>query len=275
MIVVSSAEEARAALRELRRPLGLVPTMGSLHEGHLELVRSMRQSCASVAASVFVNPLQFGAGEDFERYPRDLEADAARLEAEGVDVLFAPSAQEIYPPGFSTAVDPGPIAAVYEGGVRPSHFRGVATVVAKLLNVVQPNKLCLGQKDAQQTAVLRSLVRDLVFPVQVTIVPTVREADGLALSSRNLYLSAAERTAAPSLHAALVAMLQALRDGETVQASRDVALRVLDPSARLDYLDLVNADTFEPIAAVEPPAFAIGAARFGATRLIDNLWITA
>ncbi len=249
--------------------------MGALHEGHLALVRSARRSCSSVSASIFVNPLQFGAGEDFERYPRDAEADAGRLEAEGVDLLFAPDLAQMYPPGFSTSIDPGPIATVYEGSARPDHFRGVATVVAKLLNVMQPDVLCLGQKDAQQTAVLRALVRDLGFPARVDIVPTVREADGLALSSRNRYLSAAQRAAAPTLHAALAAMLEALRRGETVRSARERALRVLDPSASLDYLDLVDADTFEPIVSPQAPAFLIGAARFGTTRLIDNLWIPA
>ncbi len=275
MIVAATIERARAALLKLPRPLGFVPTMGALHEGHLRLVRSARSSCASVAASVFVNPLQFGQGEDFERYPRDLDADARRLEAEGVALLFAPAAAEIYPPDFSTGIDPGPIAAVYEGRARPDHFRGVATVVAKLLNVMQPNVLCLGQKDAQQTAVVRALVRDLAFLARVEIVATLREADGLALSSRNRYLSPAQRAAAPSLHASLVAMLEALNRGATVQSAREGAKRILDPSASLEYLDLVNADTFEPTPTPQLPAFLIGAARFGTTRLIDNLWIQA
>ncbi|MGZ3522466.1 MAG: pantoate--beta-alanine ligase [Vulcanimicrobiaceae bacterium] len=273
MIVATTPGEAREALRALPRPLAFVPTMGALHRGHLQLVESARAACASVVASVFVNPMQFGPGEDFERYPRDFEGDREKLEAAGVSVLFAPAPKEMYPAGFSTTIDVGAVGTNYEGAVRTTHFRGVATVVAKLLHIMQPDVLVLGQKDAQQTAVLRKLVRDLAFPTVVEIVPTVREADGLALSSRNVYLNPEERAAAPTLHAALEAMLGAMRDGAIAARARERALAVLSPIAKLDYLDIVHADTFEPIERLAPPAFIIGAARFGATRLLDNLWI--
>jgi pantoate--beta-alanine ligase len=271
MRLATGVAAAREALAGVARPLGFVPTMGALHAGHLCLVETARAQCASVAASVFVNPMQFGANEDLERYPRDDEGDRAKLTAAGVDVLFAPDPQTMYPPGFSTVVDPGDIATTYEGSIRPTHFRGVTTVVSKLLNVVQPDVLYLGQKDAQQTAVLRKLVRDLDFPVRVEIVPTVRESDGLALSSRNVYLSPEQRAAAPSLHRALEAMLEQLRAGSDAVSARERALKILQPPAAWDYLDVVEMDTFAPLEYLRPPAFVIGAVRMGSTRLIDNL----
>jgi pantoate--beta-alanine ligase len=272
--VYGTVAAARRGLAVLPRPVGFIPTMGALHDGHLQLVRVARAECASVVASVFVNPAQFGPGEDFERYPRDIEGDNAKLEREGVDALFAPRVEEMYPRGFSTYVDVGELGTRFEGAVRPTHFRGVATVVTKLLHLVQPDVLYLGQKDAQQTAVLRKLVRDLDFPTRVQIVPTVRERDGLALSSRNVYLNGEQRSAAPSLHAALEAMLEELRRGADADAARDLARARLDSLAELDYLDVVDADTFEPLSKLSPPAFVIGAARFGTTRLIDNLMVT-
>jgi pantoate--beta-alanine ligase len=272
--VYGTVAAARRGLAVLPRPVGFIPTMGALHDGHLQLVRAARAECASVVASVFVNPAQFGPGEDFERYPRDIEGDNAKLEREGVDALFAPRVEEMYPRGFSTYVDVGELGTRFEGAVRPTHFRGVATVVTKLLHLVQPDVLYLGQKDAQQTAVLRKLVRDLDFPTRVQIVPTVRERDGLALSSRNVYLNGEQRSAAPSLHAALEAMLEELRRGADADAARDLARARLDSLAELDYLDVVDADTFEPLSKLSPPAFVIGAARFGTTRLIDNLMVT-
>jgi pantoate--beta-alanine ligase len=273
MQLESAVQPARARIASLRRPLGLVPTMGALHAGHLQLVQAARVQCRSVAASVFVNPMQFAPGEDFERYPRDYAGDREKLAAAGVDLLFAPDAQAMYPPGFSTIVDVGDIGTTYEGAVRPTHFRGVTTVVSKLLNIVQPDVLYLGQKDAQQTAVLRKLVRDLDFPVQVEIVPTVREPDGLALSSRNVYLSAQERAAAPSLHRALEFMLAELRGGSDAVTARKRAEEVLQQPGAWDYLDLVEMDTFAPLEFLRAPAFVIGAARFGSTRLIDNLLV--
>jgi pantoate--beta-alanine ligase len=271
--VYETAAAARQGLAVLPRPLAFVPTMGALHEGHLQLVRTARKQCASVAASVFVNPMQFGAGEDFERYPRDIEGDNAKLASAGVDLLFAPRIDEMYPPRFSTYVDVGELGAHFEGAVRPTHFRGVTTVVTKLLHIVQPDVLYLGQKDAQQTAVLRKMVRDLNFSTRVEIVPTVRENDGLALSSRNAYLTPEQRAAAPTLHAALEAMLEELRRGADANAARERARARLDSRAQLDYLDVVDADTFAPLPTLRAPAFVIGAARFGSTRLIDNLMV--
>lgn len=274
MQVFDAVDTVRNGLAALPRPVGFVPTMGALHEGHLQLVRAARAECRSVVASVFVNPTQFGPGEDFERYPRDFEGDKAKLERSGVDILFVPRLEEMYPQGFSTYVEVSDVGAAYEGAARPAHFRGVATVVTKLLHIVQPDTLFLGQKDAQQTAVLRKVVRDLQFPVSVRIVPTVREADGLAMSSRNVYLSKEQRSAAPSLHAALETMLEELRRGADAEAARERAREQLDSAAQLEYLDVVNADTFVPLASLQPPAFVIGAARFGTTRLIDNLMVT-
>jgi pantoate--beta-alanine ligase len=273
MQIESAVHDARARLAALPRPLGFVPTMGALHEGHLQLVRAAKERCAAVAVSVFVNPMQFAPGEDFERYPRDLARDREQLAAAGVDVLFAPDAQAMYPPGFSTIVDTGDMGSTYEGAARPTHFRGVTTIVSKLLNIVQPDALFLGQKDAQQTAVVRKLVRDLDFPVRVTIVPTVREADGLALSSRNVYLSPQERAAAPSLHRALEVMLEELRAGNDAVRARKRAEDVLQAPGVWNYLDVVEMDTFAPLEFLRAPAFVIGAARFGSTRLIDNLLV--
>ena len=268
-----SLARARALFAALPRPLGFVPTMGALHAGHLALVAEARRRSDSVAASVFVNPLQFAPNEDLAAYPRDLRGDRRMLARAGVDVLFAPDSTEMFGGDFATFVDVGPLGSVFEGALRPSHFRGVTTVIAKLLHVVQPDAIYLGQKDAQQTAVLRRMMRDLAFPVEVRIVPTVREADGLAMSSRNRYLSTAQRARAPSLYQALLTMREALERGRTKKVAIAAAAAVLDGAARLDYLDLVDADTFEPLERLHAPAFIIGAARFGKTRLIDNLLV--
>lgn len=273
MNVASTVQAAREGLAALPRPLGFVPTMGALHAGHLQLVQAARAECASVAGSVFVNPTQFGPLEDFERYPRDYEGDREKLASCGVDLLFAPDVDSMYPPGFSTTVDTGEIGTRYEGAIRPTHFRGVTTVVSKLLNIVRPDVLYLGQKDAQQTAVLRKLVRDLDFPLRVQIVPTVREADGLALSSRNVYLLPEQRAAAPSLHHALQTMLAELRAGKDSRSARERALAVLEKPGIWDYLDLVDMNTFGQLQRLQTPAFVIGAARFGSTRLLDNLLV--
>ena len=247
--------------------------MGALHDGHLALVARARADSVAVAASVFVNPLQFGAGEDLDRYPRDLEGDRSKLAQAGVDVLFAPSALAMYPPGFSTSIDVGPMATVFEGEIRPGHFSGVATVVNKLLNIVRPDVLYLGQKDAQQIAVLRRMTSDLEVPTNIVVVPTQREADGLAMSSRNAYLTPQEREAAPSLHHALQAVRLAMASGRSKDDAIAAARARLHQLAQLDYIDVVDANTFVPIDTLAPPAFVIGAARFGKTRLIDNLWI--
>ncbi|MBV8152010.1 MAG: pantoate--beta-alanine ligase [Candidatus Eremiobacteraeota bacterium] len=264
---------ARAAGASLPRPLGFVPTMGALHAGHVALVSAARAECRAVAVSLYVNPLQFGAGEDFERYPRDFERDRAQFAAAGADLLFVPDTAMMLPVGYSTYVDVGPMADRFEGARRPGHFRGVATVVAKLLDIMRPDVLYLGQKDAQQTAVVRRMVRDLEIGVDVRIVPTVRDADGVALSSRNAYLSKDERHAAPSLHAMLQRVCDLMENGIDKGSAISQAGRMLSPPGTLEYLDVVDADSFEPIETLRPPAFIIAAARLGKTRLLDNLWI--
>jgi len=272
MLVESGVAQTRAAAGRLARPLGFVPTMGALHEGHLALISAARSECAAVAVSVYVNPLQFEAGEDFERYPRDLDGDRSRLERAGVDLFFAPAADAMAQPGYSTFVDVGALGASYEGRRRPSHFRGVATVVAKLLAIMRPNVLYLGQKDAQQTAVVRRMIADLQFDVGVRIVPTAREDDGLALSSRNAYLSPEDRRAAPTLYAMLERARDLMSSGVAKTTAIGQARAVLSDRASLDYVDVVDADSFTP-SELRPPCFVIAAASFGQTRLLDNLWI--
>jgi pantoate--beta-alanine ligase len=273
MLVARTLAEARAVFDALPRPIGFVPTMGALHAGHLKLLRVAREKSASVSVSIFVNPLQFGANEDFAKYPRDLEGDRRKLDDAHVDALFSPDVTAMYPSGFTTYVDVGRIGSTFEGIVRPRHFRGVATVVAKLLHVVRPDILFLGQKDAQQAWVLRKMITDLEFPVNVEIVPTIRERDGLAMSSRNAYLSAEQRAQAPSLYRALLALRAALERGIAKAEASAVARSTLSELATPDYFDVVDADTFEPIERLTLPAFVIGAARFGSTRLIDNLYL--
>lgn len=273
MQVADTVAQARELFAASPRPLGFVPTMGALHAGHLALVRRARERCAAVGASIFVNPLQFGPSEDLARYPRDPERDRQKLQEAGVDVVFAPDGAAMYLPDFATTVDVGAIATTFEGAIRPGHFRGVATVIAKLLNIVSPDVLVLGQKDAQQGVVLRRMIADLNFPVEIEIVPTVREPDGLALSSRNGYLDAQQRAQAPTLHTALVAVRDALQAGRSKNHAIAAGIAALSPSAKLDYLDVVDATTFAPAERLAAPAFVIGAAHFGTTRLIDNLWI--
>ena len=273
MQIVTTIAQARALFDVFAQPLGFVPTMGALHDGHLELVRRAKADCSSVAASLFVNPIQFAPGEDLAKYPRDFEGDREKLKAAGVDVLFAPDPSAMYPPGFSSYIDVGAIGSAFEGAIRPGHFRGVATVVGKLLHIVRPEVLYVGQKDAQQSAVLRKMVRDLDFPVRVEVVETVRQVDGLALSSRNAYLSSAQRDEAITLSRALAAMRDALERGAHKADAAAAARATLNALATPDYFDLVDADTFEPLDRLRPGAFVIGAARFGTTRLLDNLWI--
>jgi pantoate--beta-alanine ligase len=265
---------ARALFGAAPRPLGFVPTMGALHDGHLELVRQAR-ALPSVGASIFVNPLQFGPNEDLARYPRDPEHDRAKLSAAGVDVLFVPDVATMYRANFATGVDAGPLGTTFEGAYRPGHFRGVATVIAKLLNIVRPEYLFLGQKDAQQAVLLRHVIEDLDFPVQVKVVPTVREPDGLAMSSRNRYLNGEQRAAAPALYRTLLEMREALERGASKSEAIAATAAALNCVAAVDYLDVVDADTFVPLERLQAPAFIIGAARFGTTRLIDNLWVQA
>ncbi|MCA1598461.1 MAG: pantoate--beta-alanine ligase [Chloroflexi bacterium] len=254
--------------------IGFVPSLGALHEGHLSHVRRARARDAVVVCSVFLNPTQFGPSDDLTRYPRTPARDEALLRDEGVDHLFMPSADEMYPAGFATRVDVGPLGAVLEGAERPGHFAGVATVVAKLLNIVRPTHAYFGQKDAQQLAVLRRMVRDLDMPVEIVAGPTVRESDSLAMSSRNVYLSPDERRAAPALYRALTAArdrsLSGPRDGEGLRrAMREVV--ATEPLVRLEYAELVDPDTMEALEAARPGALLVIAARVGATRLIDNL----
>ncbi len=267
----------RASLAELRRSgktIGLVPTMGALHAGHLSLARAAKAACDAVAVSIFVNPTQFGPNEDFSKYPRTFDEDCALLEGEGVELVFAPGVGELYPEGASTFVEVEGIGDRLDGASRPGHFRGVATVVAKLLAIVQPDRAFFGQKDAAQVAVLRRMVRDLCLGVQLVVCPTVREADGLALSSRNRYLSAAERGQALVLSRALAQMQAGFRAGERDAAAlRAAGLRVLaaEPAVRLDYLALVDPDTLEDRAEASAGTLVALAAWVGTTRLIDNM----
>jgi pantoate--beta-alanine ligase len=280
METLRTAAEAAQAARRLARPLALVPTMGALHAGHLALVAQARRDAAAVMATLFVNPLQFGPTEDFARYPRAFVDDQRQLEAAGVDLLFAPSVEEMYPPGFETAIDPGAIATRFEGALRPGHFRGVATVCVKLFAISGADRAYFGAKDAQQVAVLRHVVRDLALPTEIVVVPTVRDPDGLALSSRNAYLREPERAAAPSLYRALVAMSDAVTRGET-NRDRIVAAgraHIVAP-LREAYLDIVVPQTFEavPDISARPTQIsftAIGSAWLGSTRLIDNVPLT-
>ena len=258
-------------------PLGLVPTMGALHEGHLELVRRARAECATVAASIFVNPTQFGANEDLSTYPRDMERDLALLETEGVDLVYAPSPEEVYPPGFDTWIEPGALAERLEGAVRPGHFRGVATVVAKLFNVVRPDRAYFGQKDGQQLAVIRQMVRDLDMGLEIVAVPTVRDTDGLALSSRNAYLTPEQRQAAPVIYRALSQAVEIFGAGiGNAVILREAVRSELEGEPLLDgidYVSVADADTLEELVMVEGRAMVSTAVRLGQTRLIDNVVI--
>ena len=262
MRLVRSVAEVREALREPRargERIGLVPTMGAFHAGHLALIRAAREAADVVVVSLFVNPSQFDAADDLARYPRDETADARTAEAEGLDLLFAPTAEELYPPGFDTWVEPGEHGSVLEGAARPGHFRGVATVCTKLFAIVQPELAWFGQKDAQQVAVIRRVVADLNLPLEVRVVPTVRDADGLALSSRNSLLSPAERTTALALPRALDAGLEAHRVGGDAEASARRAL--LEAGVDIDYVAVARFDMPTLVAAI----------RVGSTRLIDNV----
>jgi len=280
MQIVRTPASARAIARTLRRPLGLVPTMGSLHAGHAELVRRARAENASVVASLFVNPLQFGPTEDFARYPRAFDADVDLLDEEGVDLLYAPAVETMYRDGFASAIDVGPLATRFEGAARPGHFSGVATVVAKLLHAIEPTTLYLGEKDAQQVAVVRRMLRDLDFAPALAVVATVREPSGLALSSRNVYLSAQERAAATSLPRALDVLARSLVPGvadASVPLAIERARAELAEPLRWEYLAVVDATTFESLDAIDRTvgAIAIGAARAGSTRLIDAATVPA
>lgn len=278
MRVLNTVAEFRVARRNLAGELGCVPTMGFLHEGHLALVRRARAELPFVAVSIFVNPTQFGPNEDLSRYPRDMPRDLALLEAEGVDLVFAPPPHEIYPPHFGTMIDVGPIAEPLEGAARPGHFRGVATVVCKLFNIMQPQRAYFGQKDAQQTLVIRRMVADLNLPVDVVICPTIREPDGLAMSSRNVYLAPAERRAATVLIRALRAAEERYQAGErSGDALRSLMRSVLDtePLARPEYVSVADLESLHEVTTLAQTALASLAVRIGTTRLIDNLILGA
>jgi pantoate--beta-alanine ligase len=278
---VRTVADVRDALREARRAervIGLVPTMGALHDGHLSLVRHARATCEVVVVSLFVNPAQFDDAGDLAAYPRDEQRDAALAADAGADLLFAPAPDEVYPPGFATTVHVDGLTDTLEGVQRGvGHFDGVTTVVTKLLNMVGPDVAFFGQKDAQQALVIHRLVRDLDLPVRIEICPTVREHDGLALSSRNAHLSGADRERALALHDALRAAEASLRAGQReAQALRAAALAAMrDRGVEPEYLELVRADDLQPIAHVEGEALLAVAARVGSTRLIDNTILTA
>jgi len=276
--VVRTLAEMRQARAGLQGSVGLVPTMGYLHEGHLSLVRRARAECQHVVVSIFVNPTQFGPHEDYQRYPRDEARDLALLEREGADLAFVPSAEEMYPPGFCTWVEVrGPLTERLEGASRPGHFRGVATVVLKLFNLVQPHRAYFGEKDAQQLRVVQRMVSDLDVPVEIVPCPTVREPDGLAMSSRNVYLSAQERGQALALYRCLelarrLIVDEGMRDAAAVRGHLEEFLGRA-PGVQLDYVSLSHPDTLEEVERIDGPVLVLLAARVGPARLIDNALI--
>jgi pantoate--beta-alanine ligase len=266
------ARQARAG----NRIVGLVPTMGALHAGHTALVQRAKQDCAPVIASIFVNPKQFGPKEDFTKYPRTIEADSEKFSAAGVDTLFLPEAAEIYPSGFRTYVTVEGLSERLEGRSRPGHFRGVATVVMKLLEIAQPHYAYFGRKDAQQVRIISQMARDLNLDTEIVVCPIVREPDGLALSSRNAYLSPEERRAATVLHRALTAAKAELTAGTRDSLHLQTTLRKVleaEPLAAVDYAEIVDADAFEPVTRVARPCYLVLAVFVGKTRLIDNLYL--
>lgn len=277
MLLLSTVPDLRAwreAQRAAGRRVALVPTMGALHQGHLALVDEARRRADVVLMSVFVNPLQFGPGEDLTRYPRDLAGDREVAAARGVDALFAPDAATMYPPGSEVRVVPGASAERWEGAARPGHFIGVLTVVAKLFHLVEPDVASFGRKDVQQAMLIRRMVRDLDWPIELVVVPTVREADGLALSSRNAYLSPAERKEALALNAALRAAHEGWLAGERDAARIEARMRrvlEMSPGVRLEYISLAEPEGLAPVETVDGGTVVALAARVGSTRLIDNI----
>jgi pantoate--beta-alanine ligase len=276
MMIVTSLDELRSARLLLDPTVGLVPTMGYLHEGHISLARRAKDECDSVVASIFVNPAQFGANEDLSKYPRNLERDLHLLEAAGVNLVWTPTPEVMYPSGYGTWVEVEGLTRPLEGASRPGHFRGVTTVVAKLFNAVQPQKAYFGQKDAQQVAVICQMTRDLNFPVEIVVCPIVREADGLAMSSRNSYLNAEERQAATILFRALTAAKSAYERGErSAEALRKIMAEALasEPLARMQYVSVADYDTLEELQMVTSKTLLSLAVFMGKTRLIDNFVI--
>jgi pantoate--beta-alanine ligase len=262
--------------RSENRVVGLVPTMGALHDGHLSLIKRARLECSSVVVSIFVNPTQFGPAEDFGKYPRAIETDTEKLSDAGVNCVFLPEVVEVYPPNYSTYVTVEGLSERLEGRSRPGHFRGVSTVVLKLLQIVQPEFAYFGRKDAQQAAIISRMAGDLNLNSEIVICPIVREADGLAMSSRNAYLTPQDRQAATVLHRALQAAQKALHAGtRDAQSLQSAMRRVLDqePHGKVDYAEIVDAQTFQPVALVSHSAYALLAVKFGSTRLLDNLFI--
>jgi pantoate--beta-alanine ligase len=273
MITAATLKELRLARASLPGPVGFVPTMGFLHEGHLSLVRRARQECASVVVSIFVNPTQFGPKEDLGAYPRDLERDLALLAHENVDLVWSPTAEEMYPGGFQTWVTVQEVSQPLEGAMRPGHFRGVATVVAKLFNAVQPDRAYFGQKDAQQAVVIRQMTRDLSYPLEIVVSPIMREPDGLALSSRNVYLNPQERQAAVVLSRSLEAARQAYARGERdANRLRQIMLDILEaqPLANPQYVSCADPITLQELETISRGALLSMAVYVGRTRLIDN-----
>jgi pantoate--beta-alanine ligase len=277
MIELATIPDLKAWLRARRREdrrIGLVPTMGYLHEGHLALVDEARRRADVVLMSIFVNPLQFGPTEDLTRYPRDLARDRRLAEVRGVDGIFVPSEAVMYPPGSEIRVVPGPSAERWEGAARPGHFAGVLTVVAKLFHLVQPDVACFGRKDVQQAVLIRQMVRDLDWPIELAVVPTVREPDGLALSSRNAYLGPEQRRSATALSGALREAHAVWRGGERSAQAIEVRMRrFLEsyPEVQLEYIALAEPDALAPVAEVQTTSVVALAARIGSTRLIDNI----
>jgi len=274
MQVLTTIPDFRAARASTPGSLGLVPTMGFLHRGHMALVERASSENDAVAASIFVNPTQFGPDEDFTSYPRDLDRDLKMLDEAGVSLVFTPTPEAMYHPGSDTRVDPGPIANLHEGASRPGHFIGVTTVVSKLFHIVQPDKAYFGQKDAQQLVIIRRMARDLDFPLEIISVPTVREPDGLAISSRNVYLNPKERAAAAVLWKALSRAQFLCNEGVlSCPAITSEMARIINSEslARLDYATIAHPDTLQPLATVQNGALALLAVQIGNTRLIDNL----
>jgi pantoate--beta-alanine ligase len=279
MKIIKSIRQLREwADQQQRRgkTIGFVPTMGALHEGHRSLMRAARKRCDAVVVSLFVNPAQFGPNEDFNRYPRDPKGDAALCRREKADIFFMPTAEAIYPEGHDTKVLVGRIGEVLEGALRPGHFSGVATVVAKLFQIVQPDVAFFGQKDYQQTVVIKQVARDLNFPVKIVVCPTVREPDGLAMSSRNRYLSAEERDASRVLFKALQKGRERIQEGERDSAVIRDAMSVLiqeEPRAQIEYAVVAHPETLQEPPRIDCPVVLLLAVRIGRTRLIDNLWV--
>jgi pantoate--beta-alanine ligase len=277
--VIHTVEWMKQVSRQARaegRLTGFVPTMGALHAGHLSLIEVARRDASPVIVSIFVNPKQFGPSEDYKAYPRDLEGDRQKLEEAGVDFLFAPPLEEIYPPGFRTAVNVEGLADRLEGKIRPGHFRGVATIVLKLLETVAPRFAYFGRKDAQQARIIRQMTADLALDSEIVVLPIMREPDGLALSSRNQYLSPAERKAATVLYRSLSRARRAIEEGERESMRIMTAIRqelADEPLGSADYVEIVDADSFEPIMRLMRTSLVLLAVRFGATRLIDNMQV--